>query len=158
MGSMLSPGSSSPCTALKICFCAAVIVSPVDCGTVGLLPPHKLLGNANISPPLYHSSLLFQLHCSHGDCIVSGLPRGLWKQPQLCVADHLWAWHQNTPGLQWFWPGAPLWLPDDQRWGPIWSYVARTLLWGWSSFTPDFQQQRSAAGVSGWSLDVWTWL
>lgn len=108
-----------------------------------------------ISPPLSPSPLFLQLYRSHGDSVVSWLPRGLWKQPQLRVADYLWAWHQNPLSLQWLWPGASLWLPHYQRWGPVRSHNTRTLLRGRSSFPPDVQQQRAAAGVSGWSLYVW---
>lgn len=69
-------------------------------------------GYFHFFPPLYPASPLFlQLHGANGDCAVSRLPRGLREQPQLRLADHLRAWHQDSFGIQRLWPGASLWFP-----------------------------------------------
>lgn len=101
-----------------------------------------------------HSPLFLQLHCSHGDSAVSWLPRRLWEQPQLRMADNFWAGLQNSLGLQWLWLGASLWFPHHQRWRPVRGHNTGALFRRRGSFSPDVQQQRPAAGVSGWSLHV----
>lgn len=101
-----------------------------------------------------NSPVFLQLHCSHGNGVVPWLPRGLWEQPELRMADHLGAWLQNPPGLQWLWPGATLWLPHHQRWGPIRRHNIGSLLRGWGSLSPDVQQQHFAVRISGWSFYV----
>lgn len=108
----------------------------------------------HFSPLCPASPVFLQLYGANGDCAVSRLPRGLREQPQLRLADHLRARHQDSSGIQRLWPRASLWLPHYQGWGPVRERYDGPFLWRWGSLSPHVQQQRAAAGVSGGPLDV----
>lgn len=99
---------------------------------------------------VFFSPMSVQLHGHLRDSPVTRLPRRLWQQFELRVADHRRARKPHPAGLQRLRPGATLWLPDSAGWR-----VAGPLHGRWGAVTPHQQLQRPAAGVPGWPFHVW---
>lgn len=85
-----------------------------------------------------------QLHGRLRDSSVSGLPRRLWQQFELRLADHRRSGKPHSADLQRLRPGATLRLPD----GPG-RRVAGTIHRRRGAVTPHQQLQCPAAGVPG---------
>lgn len=104
----------------------------------------------------YHpSSLSVELHRTYGYSPLTGLPRRVWEQPELRVADSVRAWKPYSPGLQRLWLGGSLWHPDSKGRGAAWLCSDGPLHWDRSAISPHEQQQHPPPGVPSWPLHVW---